>query len=230
MFNEALTFIKSMLVPRKIGRISFFVRLLLYLLVEDWIILNTQGEWWYLTSLITLGYFLRFIAVPRARDCGLPDWVVLLLIVPVVSFIPLSILLFSRTRLSQEILLDEPRISFKKNIWWIIGFFGFPWACFFLIWILNPQYEMKFFQQVEGNAYLGSIMLLTALVVSALTYPLGIQFQKLRLVQPRRWTTIAQMIGITFVSLVFSLIACSIIFLGPAAFTMIDQMKSVDQY
>jgi hypothetical protein len=48
---------------------------------------------------ITVTYFIGFCALPRARDCGLPLWTILLFLIPVANAIPTIALFFSRTRL-----------------------------------------------------------------------------------------------------------------------------------
>ena len=183
-----MIFAKSALLPRKLGRISFIIRLVGYLIVTYWFILNSQNGFPLIVELITIGYFLPFIAAPRARDCGLPPWIIFVLMIPVFSVIPLFMLLFSKSRLSDESPREETPIPFRKHIWWITGFFGVPWSLFFLTWILNSEYTSKFFEPVDGDTWVGPSMLVLAVGLSLMTYPLSIQFQRLRLIQERTWT------------------------------------------
>ena len=227
MSNSPLTYIKTAILPRKLGRISFFARLVVYVLLTYWILFNIQDDFALLNLLIFLGYLLPFVAMPRARDCGLPTWIVLILIIPVFSLIPLVMLLFSKSRLSIEEPKQEPSIPFRKNILWLIGFAGTPWALFVSIWIINADYESKFFKPVEGVSYLGIMILVIAFGMSAMIYPFSVHFQKLRLAPERTWTVTAQMVGVTLVSLMFSLMTCALIALTPAAITMTEQMKDM---
>jgi len=227
MKDTPLALIKDTVLPRKLGRISFCVRLVLYLLVAYWLFLdNSQREIPLLIPLIFFGYFLPFVALPRARDCGMPTWMILILMIPVFSTIPLFMLLFTRGRLSVELPKDEVPIPFRKHLWWIFVFVGIPWMLFGLILIFNGDYESKFFKPVNGDPYLGLSMLVIAITMTAMTYPLSIQFQRLRFTKERTKAQIFQMVVIALVGLAFTLQACAIILLTPAAFTMVEQMNA----
>ena len=229
MCESLLDFVRYLLFPRKLRRIAFFVRLVAYLLFAYWLLFNSPNEFYLINSLVVLGYFLPFVAAPRARDCGLPLWMIFVLLIPVFSAIPLIMLLFTRSHLSDELPKQETPIPFRKHLWWMIGFMGIPWSFFFLTWIVNPAYTSKFFKPVEGEWWLGTTMLFMAIGLSLMTYPLSIQFQRLRLIQERTWTTTSQMVMLVLVNLALSLMVFSILILTPAAFTMMEQMKAIHQ-
>jgi uncharacterized membrane protein YhaH (DUF805 family) len=88
--------------PRRIGRVSFLVRYVLFLLAaviasvllkagEGKIVLLSLAI---LILLFALFYFIRFILVARVRDTGLHTAFALLILVPLVNFLFVLVLLF----------------------------------------------------------------------------------------------------------------------------------------
>src|SRR5258708_696473 len=93
----------GILFPKRLKRLSYFVRFLGLFLGVYFIIFLSQ-------NIVTmsaicsgfLAYILVFCIIPRARDCGLPVWIALLIFVPVISIFPMFVLFFKRTRLPKE--------------------------------------------------------------------------------------------------------------------------------
>jgi hypothetical protein len=97
------------LFPRKIGRLSYFIRALLCCacfypaLSEGEFALNTA-------TLIAIGvavYQFFFVVLPRARDCALPLWCLFGLFIPIVNAGLSLVLLFKRTRIAFVAVPDE---------------------------------------------------------------------------------------------------------------------------
>ena len=116
-----------------------------------------------------------------------------------------------------------PDIPFRKHIPWLMTFAVMPWGLFIFVWILNPDYNAKFFMPYDN--WLGIGMLLVAAIASVLTYPLSIQFQCLR-AQPKFTGVIKlQFAMVLSLAFLFALITTAIILMGPAAITMQQQMS-----
>jgi hypothetical protein len=115
-----------------------------------------------------------------------------------------------------------PDIPFQKHVAWLSTFAAMPWGFFFLVWIVNPEYIGKFFSPYDH--WLGVAMLLVASVVTVLTYPLGIEFQRLRAEPKFTGVTIVQLGMVVSLAILFALIATGILIMTPAAVTLMQQM------
>ena len=118
-----------------------------------------------------------------------------------------------------------PDIPFRKHVVWLIIFAATPWGFFFLVSIINPDYIGKFFSPYDH--WLGLKMLLLAVVVTILTYPLGIEFQRLRAAPKFTGVTIVQLGMVLSLAILFALISIGILIMTPAAVTMLQQMELV---
>lgn len=93
----------SLIFPTLLGRLSYFVRLVLLNGISWFAImeLSTTSEvkWadWGFLALLTL-YGVVFVFLPRVRDCGMSGWSLLFSIVPGVSSLYGMILLFAPSR------------------------------------------------------------------------------------------------------------------------------------
>jgi len=71
-------------------------------------------------------------------------------------------------------------------------------------------------------------MLLVASVVTFLTYPLGIEFQRLRAEPKFTAVTMVQLGMVISLAILFALISIGILIMTPAAITMMQQMARVN--
>jgi len=120
----------------------------------------------------------------------------------------------------------RPDIPFRKHVAWLITFAAMPWGLFLLVWIINSEYVAKFFSPYAH--WLGVVMLLVASVVTFLTYPLGIEFQRLRAEPKFTAVTMVQLGMVISLAILFALISIGILIMTPAAITMMQQMARVN--
>jgi apolipoprotein N-acyltransferase len=88
--------------PRRLARLSYFIRLWLITIVLYWMLFNENPQPYGSPGFfhaILLVYWIAFCIIPRAKDCGLSYWLLLLLLVPGPNLFPALVLFFKRTRL-----------------------------------------------------------------------------------------------------------------------------------
>lgn len=97
----ALAALLDLVFPRRLRRISHILRFVLCNALLVWLLLDASaGD--HVSALlffVVLLYFILFRLLPRARDAGLPGWVVLFYLVPALNIILVYALFFSRTAL-----------------------------------------------------------------------------------------------------------------------------------
>ena len=111
---------------------------------------------------------------------------------------------------------------------WLFFFVVSPWLLFAGVFLLNPDYMMKFFRPpMTMDWWMGLAMLATVLWLGFLNVAMCGVCRRLHGSPDRSAYTIIRLILTYMVAIVFWFGACSIILLTPAAFTMLEQMKNM---
>lgn len=86
------------LFPEKLGRLQYFIRCLIYLVVISVVLPWPLGLGGTVASLVFFALKLMFLDTPRIRSTGWPSWVILFFLVPIVNLVFQVVLFFVRPK------------------------------------------------------------------------------------------------------------------------------------
>jgi len=111
-----------------------------------------------------------------------------------------------------------------RSILWSCAPLFFLASWFIIVALINWDYQAKFFEPAligaQFNAWIGPILLATAIAFGIASSVFA--FLALRQKAAKKWLSLTLSI---FVSLLFFLMSLAFLLLGPAAITMMEQMR-----
>lgn len=78
--------IRDIFFPQRLSRLPYFIRFVPFKFVDLFYVASENPPWYYhLLYLLVLLYAIRYVVVPRARDCGWPWWTALFVMIPILG-------------------------------------------------------------------------------------------------------------------------------------------------